>query len=167
MTKKMKETTQRIPLTRGEYAIVDSEYFEWLNQWKWNLDERGKYFYAVRWLPKKDGKQKKVSMHRFITSAPDGMEVDHINGDCLDNRKANLRVCSHAENQRNSRVRKDNTSGYKGVCFNKKSKRWKAQIRIGGGERLHLGYFPTAEEASFAYNEAAKKHHGDFTKVTN
>ena len=89
------------------------------------------------------------------------MHVDHINGNPLDNRKSNLRICTNAENQRNRGVNKNNTSGYKGVCWAKQNKKWKARIKHNG-KLIHLGYYKDKEEAARAYDKKAKELHGEY-----
>ena len=106
-------------------------------------------------------KYKRTYLHRYITGATGGMQVDHINGDRLDNRSENLRVCLNEENSRNKGPNKKNKSGYKGVYFNKSTGKWIAQLTVNYKCR-HLGTFETAEEAALAYNKAAKQFHGEF-----
>jgi len=103
-------------------------------------------------------------MHRVITSAPTGMFVDHINGNPLDNRRSNLRVCTNAENLRNRGKTRANTSGYKGVWFNKIANFWYAALTVDGCVK-NLGNYSTAEAAALAYNKAVKKYHGNFAKL--
>ena len=153
--------TKEIKLTRGFSTIVDDDDFEWLSKSNWHCNANG---YAVRKASKKFGRQKDIFMHREIIKTPDGMETDHINGNKLDNRKDNLRICTHAENGRNAKMRKDNTSGYKGVYFHKRDKHWVAQIDARK-KQIFLGYFNTAQEAASAYDEAAKKMFGEFAKL--
>ena len=110
---------------------------------------------------------KPVYAHRLafaIMAGRSPAEVDHVNGDKSDNRWSNLREASHQENMCNSRKRADNASGFKGVCFFKRTRKWIAYINAGG-KRLHLGYFPTAELAHEAYKAASRKHHGEFGRV--
>jgi hypothetical protein len=97
---------------------------------------------------------------------PGGL-IDHINGDKTDNRIANLRIATPSQNCQNIGLRSTNTSGYKGVCRYQKSERWRAQIRRpidgkGGGKKIYLGVFDTAEEAHEAYCRAALEFHGEF-----
>ena len=100
-------------------------------------------------------------MHREIANTPDGYETDHIDGNKLNNTRANLRICTHAENHRNVGLRSTNTSGYKGVSFYKRYNRWRA--RIWANDRLvFLGYFDSALEAACAYNNSAMLHYGEF-----
>lgn len=154
--------TRKIPLTQGQHALVDDADYERVSQHKWHIKRySGGLAYATG---RPNGGERKVLMHRFILNPPDGFEVDHINGDGLDNRRANLRVCSHAENQKNVKKPTTNTSGYKGVAWSKHHLRWKAEIRANG-KRIHLGTFDTAEEAAAAYDTAAKQMHGEFART--
>ena len=117
------------------------------------------------WRVQKNGtrrrKQKKLLMHRLMVDAPKGMHVDHINGNSLDNRKSNLRICTSAENQRNRRATKNNTSGYKGVGWAKQNKKWTAQIQHNG-KKIHIGLYEDKEEAARAYDAKAKELHGEY-----
>ncbi len=111
-----------------------------------------------------------VLMHRIIMNPTTGMEIDHINGDGLDNRKCNLRVCTREENSRNRKLSSINTTGFHGVSISKKEKvnrkkKFTASIRIGKGKRLNLGRYYTASEAAHVYDEAAKKHHGVYATL--
>ena len=158
---------KKIQLTRGKSTLVDDSDFVWLNQWKWMAHNRNGKFYAARGGYEKLGFYKyriyTISMHRIIMDAIKGQEVDHINGDSLDNRRINLRLANRFENNQNSSLRKDNTSGYKGVAFYKAGNKWIAYI--GTGKKLrHIGYFTTAKEAARAYNQKAKELFGEFAK---
>lgn len=149
---------KKIKLTQGKFAIVDDSDFEVLNQHGWNASKTGRYFYATR-----DGG--KVYMHRQIMDTPPGADTDHINGDGLDNRRSNLRVCSRSENLRNTGIGKNNNSGYKGVSWAKDKRKWLAQIMVNG-KYIRLGYFLSPADASEAYIDAAKDLHGEFYKNT-
>lgn len=154
---------KEIPLTQGKVALVDAEDFEYLNQWKWCAYYSGYTWYAMKKI-RIAKKEKDLKMHRLIVNPPDNMEVDHINGSGLDNRKENLRICTHSQNHMNSRRQSNNTSGYKGVCFYKRVKKWIAYIKYNK-KRVHLGYFNAREDAALAYNEAARKYHGEFARL--
>ena len=91
---------------------------------------------------------------------PDDM-IDHINGNRLDNRIENLRLCTPQQNQWNRSKSVKNTSGFKGVSYEKKNKKWRARIKIDGGNKC-LGLYQTKQEAADAYNSYAKKIHGEF-----
>lgn len=153
--------TKSITLTQGKVALVDDEDFEYLNQWKWFAEKRGSgLVYAVR-----NVKQKPLHMHTQIIKTPKGMVTDHINGDGLDNRRCNLRACTHGENMRNRKVGQvNNKSGYKGAHWSKRQEKWKAEIRVNG-KSIHLGYFNDLIEAAQAYDRAARKYHGKFAKL--
>jgi hypothetical protein len=100
-------------------------------------------------------------LHRYITNCPLDKVVDHINGNTLDNRQENLRICTRAENCRNIKRSGKYTNPYKGVYYNKQNKRWRAQIKVNS-EKIYLGIFISPEEARDAYIAAAKKYHGEF-----
>ena len=103
-------------------------------------------------------------LHRLILGAPDGAQIDHINGDKTDNRRCNLRLATHAENQRNKGTRSDSTTGFKGVCYDKRSGRYVAYINANG-VRTYLGYFKDKCMAARAYDAAAIKQHGAFARL--
>ena len=158
---------KEIELTQGQVALVDDEDFERINAYKWSAHWAAgtKSFYATRNSPWVNGKRKSIKMHRSVTSSPDGVHVDHINHDTLDNRRGNLRVCTGGQNQANCRTRADNTSGFKGVCWHRGVRKWHAYLMVTS-KRLHLGYFTTALEAAIAYDRAALEAFGEFA-LTN
>lgn len=107
-----------------------------------------------------------IRFHRAVIGAKQGDVVDHIDGNTLNNRKRNLRICTQFDNQKNRGANKNNTSGYKGVCWNKDKKKWTAQL-FSDGRRVLNKHFDTKEAAAHAYNEAAIKYHGEFAKLNN
>lgn len=151
---------REIPLTRGLVAIVDDEDYEWLSQWKWCADTPSRArSYARR---RERARAPAIYMHRIIVGAERGQFVDHINGNPLDNRRANLRLCSRAENNRNqTRLTPGKSSAYKGVCWDKREGRWKSCITLGEKHR-HIGYFATEVEAARAYDAKAIELFGEF-----
>jgi|TARA_Y100000034_G_C6768225_1_gene342575 hypothetical protein len=161
---------ERIKLTQGQYALVDDEDFDELNKYKWCAfwNKPTQSYYVVRKSRKSEGfkKQRLIFMHRQIMNVPVGLYTDHINHDTLDNRKENLRLCTASQNHGNRQLNKNNTSGYKGVSWHKRDKRWRTAIRIGG-KKKHLGHFKTKEEAMEAYNESAKLFFGEFARLNN
>jgi hypothetical protein len=148
-----------ILLANGSAALIDVEDFDILARWRWRLNEWG---YA-----RTGGTRSLIAttMHRLLMREPDGMTVDHINGNKLDNRKSNLRVCTSSENYRNRRKQSGQfTSRYKGVHWDSKNKKWSARIQRNG-KSYRLGYFNTELEAALAYNEAAPDYHGQFANL--
>lgn len=158
---------KEIPLTQGKFAKVDDEDFERVNQFKWCAVKRRDVFYAIRSI-KINGKWTKQYMHRFITNAKPGKEVDHENNDGqdsgLDNRKSNLRFCTRAQNLCNQRKQKRASSKYKGVYWQAGRKKWRAQIQANG-RKICLGVFDSEEEAARTYDRAALKLFGEFARL--
>jgi hypothetical protein len=154
---------QEIPLTQGKVAFVDRRDYAWLAQHKWHAARSGQTFYAVRNATAEDGSQYNVYMHREILGLKrgDAQMGDHRNHNGLDNRRSNLRPCMCKENQWNSRVRYDSASGAKGVTWHAQRLRWRARITVQR-KTIHLGLFDRIEDATKAYKEAAKHHHGEF-----
>ncbi len=140
-----------IPLTRGKVAIVDADDYPSLIRYKWHMIRNKRIFYASGKMNKRN-----MPMHRFIMDPPKGMVVDHINHNGLDNRRSNLRVCTLAQNIRNSRPYKEKKGKYKGVTFIKASKRFRASIKYHG-KRTVIGTFDDEIDAARAYDGKAKE----------
>ncbi len=153
---------KEIPLTQDKVALVDDQDYEWLNQWKWTYTSRGCTGYAYRNVYQGSRYVRCVFMHRFILNPPPGLETDHINGNGLDNRRCNLRACTHIQNSWNSRKQQGATSQYKGVSWARKNQCWRAFIHQGG-QQISLGNFDSEEAAALAYNYAAIKLRGSHT----
>lgn len=155
--------TARIPLTRGLVALVDDEDAPLiLGMGKWHAGiSGGGRVYARKALPSNGGPKKLVFLHTVLTGF---LGVDHINGDSLDNRRANLRPATPLENMRNARRRSDNTSGYKGVSWDGERSAWAAYIRVIG-HRHFLGRYADPVSAARAYDDAARQHFGEFARV--
>jgi hypothetical protein len=154
-------TTKKLFLKNGGYALVDIDDYKILNKYSWSHFNVSKSTYARATV---NGKQ--INMHRVIMSAPKGMLVDHINGNGLDNRKINLRLCTHSENARNSRISSNNSSGFIGVDYKKSHKLWRARITLNRKE-IFVGLFETAKEAHDARLAILKKYHEDFSYIPN
>lgn len=151
---------KQIPLTQGKFAIVDDEDYDYLMQWKWQFTG-GKY--ASRIHREKMGRGayvERIIMHRLVNKTPDNLYTDHINGDKLDNRKKNLRSCTTSQNNTNRRAY-GKSSKYKGVCWCKIKKMWRAQI--GSGKTL--GYRKNEIDAAKIYDRAASEKYGEFARI--
>jgi len=144
----------------GYSILVDSEDLPEILKHAWKNNGNNYFNYC-----KRIGKKSIVIyLHRLITNAPQDMEVDHIDHNKLDNRKSNLRLCTRSENKCNKVLSDKNTSGYKGVCWDKSRKKW--QANIGKNYKKHtIGHFDTPEEAYAAYCKAAKELHGEFARL--
>jgi len=154
------KSVKLIPLTQGRFAIVDADDYDRFSQYKWSCSQDGNNFYAYTFLSE-GNKKKRVFMHRLIMNAPKGLIVDHIDGNGLNNRKSNLRLCTKAQNVQNSRPRSNGSSKYKGVFWNKVNKKWSASIRKGD-KRIYLGGFDDEIEAALAYDRKAAELFGKF-----
>lgn len=149
---------QEITLTRGMVSVVDESDFGPLGFFNWRVQACSGKFYAA--MTGADGKV--VLLHRFLMNAPRGFDVDHINGDGLDNRRSNLRVCTHAENLRNRKVQKNARLGLKGIYQDGRSGKWRARLCFKG-RHMYLGKaLDTPEEAARVYDAAARIHYGKF-----
>jgi hypothetical protein len=157
---------KKILLNHGKFALVDDADFEMLNRYKWHAQPHRNTHYAVSGSFRINGKQVLIKMHRIVLgfNRGDGNQSDHINGDGLDNQRANLRKTTNQENQRNNRLRCDSTSKLKGVHWDKKSNKWRGHI-FDGSKKLHLGFFSTDIETAKAYDAAATKYFGRFAKL--
>lgn len=154
--------SKQIPLTQGKFAIVDDEDFEWLNEHKWYAARNERNWYAHRG-ENRNGKVTIFRMHREILSLTHGdtRESDHKNRNGLDNRKSNLRIATHAQNQHNREGLKDCSSKYKGVYWRKDRNRWVAIIRQNGKVKK-IGSFRDEVDAAKTYDRKAKQVHGEF-----
>lgn len=154
---------RRIAVTLGQYAIVDPEDYERINKYKWNAYRGYSSYYSKRKIyNRKKGTERTIYMHRYIMNAPEGMVVDHINHNGLDNRKENLRFATRAENVRYSRKTKNKfSSDYKGVHYITKAKRWRAMITFEN-KTIYIGQYKDEISAAKAYDRAAKKYFGEF-----
>jgi hypothetical protein len=153
---------KEILLSNGSAVLVSAIDFDELSKLSWYLSNKG---YATTSIKKPDGRKSLSGIHRQILGLnfQDGKIVDHINGDKLDNRRENLRVCTAGENSRNQKINKRNTSGFKGVCFSKAGNKWMARIKVNWINK-YLGLFDTPEQAHAAYCVAATALHGEFAR---
>jgi len=153
-----------VPLTRGYVAVIDAADVPLVEGRNWSAVVDGQTVYAYGKCPDATGKPIQTKMHRHLLSAPSGVDVDHRNGDGLYNRRDNIRLATSSQNHCNRSISKANTSGFKGVSWDRQKGRWQARIKLRG-QQTWLGYFDTAEDAHKAYAAAATKLHGDFARV--
>lgn len=158
-----------IPLSQNKFAKVDDEDFEEMMKYKWFATERGKQFYAFRNFPQVNKiRNYVIFMHRQLVGLKRGdkprIEVDHADGDGLNNQRSNIRKCTPSQNRFNRPKNFQNKSGMKGVSWSKGRNKWLAQIKSYGKAR-NLGAYHTKEEAYEAYCKAAKELHGEFARV--
>lgn len=153
---------RKVPLTQGAFALVDESDLENTSKNYWTLGNGKRGRYAKRRV----GPSDVVLMHREIMglSKGDGFVVDHINGNGLDNRRMNLRVCSNGENLRNRGASKSNKSGHKGISFDKSRNKWSVEICVDY-KKVFRKRFTCLDEAVKAQREMMKKYHGDFARV--
>jgi hypothetical protein len=144
--------------------IDDEDYLRFVENGPWYIDKNKKGLYVRHNALRQYKYQRAILLHRLIINASQEVEIDHINGNTLDNRKCNLRICTHSENAKNRKRNENNTSGYKGVGFLKHNRKWRSRIRVNG-KKIYLGCFNTAEEAHRAYCEASKKYHGEYGRM--
>lgn len=153
--------SKQIPLTQGQFATVSDEDYKKVSQHKWTLLKGRAKRYARKTTRYPDGRQGTLYLHRFILNSPPQLHIDHIDGDGLNCVRENLRVASPLNNRYNEPIRRNNTSGHKGVCWNKKLQKWQGYIRVNR-KMHHLGFFDDIEDAARAYRDFAKQFHGEF-----
>ncbi len=156
---------RKIYLGEDKFTIVDPSDFYWLNNFHWCVKQNGPRIYAVRLTNSSNNRTRILSMHREIIKAPPALLVDHRNGNGLDNRRDNLRLATHSQNQCNKgKSRPNSSSRFIGVYFEKRSCRWVAKIVLHG-KRIWLGRFTDELSAAKAYDRAACEYHKEFARL--
>lgn len=152
-----------IQLTQGQFALVDESDYEPLSVHKWCAAKSGDIYYAMRTILVM-GKCKTIFMHRAICPPTEGMIVDHINRNGLDNRRQNLRICTVAQNGWNKIGKKNSATGIKGVNWIAKRKRWQVQVQSNGVKRP-LRRFLKLEDAIAHHKAESVLVHGEFARI--
>lgn len=167
----MKKIDVSTPMYPNAITFVDDEDYDRLSQHNWYVSGKAELLYAIRQRrdpsiknPRGQSKQVTILMHREIMNAPDGYMVDHKNMDTLYNLKSNLRICTHAQNARNQKISSRNTSGFKGVSWDRLHKKWRAGICYGN-EIIFLSYHTCLIKAARAYDTKAKELFGEFARL--
>lgn len=150
-----------IRLTKGKRTIVDAEDYDRLSRFKWYLNDNRR---AARMARLKNKKMKMIYMAREIMKCPKHMYVDHISMNQLDNRKSNLRICTHSQNDTNRKIRSNNKTGFKGIHWDKERNKFVAQIKYHRNKRKFIGRFDCPKVAAKAWDNYARKFHGKFAR---
>ena len=145
-----------IQIPGGIEFMVDAADFHLVSQYHWTYGKRG--------YPSAKINRQNVTLHKLLFPNTRGLDIDHISGNKLDNRRANLRLCTHQENMFNQRIRTTNSSGYTGVSYHKSAKSYEAYINFCGRKR-YLGLYHSAEEAAMARDHAALEVHGEYARL--
>lgn len=152
----------RLPLSRGYFAMIDAEDADRVSPWLWSVLERpGRSSYVLR----REKGLGTVYLHRFLMNAPPGLQVDHVDGDGLNCRRGNMRLCTASQNQMNrANARSEKSSRYKGVFWSKHHRKWIAQIKLDYVGRC-IGRFDSEDDAAMAYDAAARETFGAFARL--
>ena len=151
------DETVKCVLPNGRYFLFDSEDLDLVKTHKWSVADSG----YVETTGYRQGESERMRLHRIILQPSADSFVDHINGHRWDNRKRNLRIATPAQNAQNHKLSQANTSGYKGVSFEKRRHKYEAYIHVNNKKR-HLGYFTDPKTAARAYDRAAVFYYGEF-----
>ncbi len=161
--------SKKIPLTQGKFAIVNDEDFEEVSKYKWHAIKSPCTYYAQTSVHLGKGKDNKykiknISMHRFILIPEQSEDVDHRDGNGLNNTRGNLRTCTNSQNHANMKPQRGGTSKYKGVCWYKTRGKWVTKIMFNYKNKT-LGYYTNEIEAAKAYDQKAKELFGEFART--
>ena len=150
---------KEINLTQGKIALVDDADYELAKTHKWCARKSRNLYYASAKISGKN-----VSLHAFLLASPKNSEIDHVDGNGLNNQRLNLRICSHMENMANQKQHRDSKSPYKGISRAQHCDRWAAQLFFQG-RKLYLGLFKDPIDAAKAYDAKAKELFGSFARL--
>jgi hypothetical protein len=153
-----------VKLTQGYEAIIDAADVPLVDGRNWHARKVRTVIYASR-TGYIGGKPQYINLHRAIMGDPNGWQVDHEDGDGLNNRRNNLRLATASQNSHNRRINCNNKSGFKGVSWHKHTSKWRAQIRLNY-KTINLGYFTFPEDAHDAYCRASEQYHGEFGRTS-
>lgn len=154
-----------LTLTKGYVAVIDVADVLAVGKYRWFALVCGNTAYASRsGCRDRSGKRAAILLHRIILGASDGIGVDHIDGDGLNNRRSNLRLADQSQNACNRRRYVTSISGLKGVSLETKGHKWRARIMVRGKSK-YLGYFASKEAAHAAYRFASAAIHGEFGRT--
>ncbi len=151
--------TQQITLNHDKIALVDDSDYPSVSKYHWCAHTNGYVWYAI-------GRVNGTAqfLHRLLMNAPKGILVDHIDGNGLNCQRSNMRLCDKYQNQANKGLTVRNTSGFKGVSWDRTRNKWRSSIKIVG-RSITIGRFETATQAAKAYDEFARQFHGEFAKT--
>lgn len=155
-------TSYKIYFLDGSFFMIDANDFPEVSKFSWSAGKRG--YPIMHTSRKSEGGHKTMPLHRLLLTPDAGFDVDHISGDKMDNRRSNLRVCTHQQNMFNQKLRNTNTSGYYGVSRVKSTGLYEAYVHLGG-KKHYLGTYPTAEEAASVRDKAVEKLFGEFARL--
>lgn len=153
-------------------AIIDIKNIDKIKKYKWYALKRKNHFIVCTNIPRKNCNLTRKKSFEYLANiimdfnSSHYRMIDHIDRNSLNNRESNFRICSQSQNLQNRKAPSNNTSGFKGVSWNKKDKRWRAEICSNKKRRI-LGHFKDKNEAVVAYNKAALKYHNDFACLNN
>lgn len=147
-------------IIKNKLIKIDKQDLDLFNSYIWHIEKRksGIEYLGTRIL------DKIVLFHWILIDKQTGMEIDHINGNGLDNRRENLRICTHKQNMYNKKLYKNNKSGYKGVYMQTGRNKFSVQIRVNG-KKIRLGNFKNKEDAAIMYDKSAKLYFGEYARL--
>lgn len=160
---------RQIELSQGQVALVDNEDYARVSQRNWYATKTMYGYYAAGWTPMVKGKRSGLLMHRVIMGAKKGQEVDHRDGNGLNNQRYNLRFCTGSQNLQNQRIstHPSKLSKYKGVTWHKGGRKWQVAIRGENKKNYYLGSYADEIKAARVYDEKAKELFGEFARINN